>query len=68
VLDDGVNGFWCQPYNAADLAQKMRRMLSLRNEERKKMGSAGREKMLREFDERIVLDEYRRLVTELTKK
>lgn len=68
VVVDGINGFLCRPFDAADLTQKMRHMLALGEVERKKLGSAGREKMLREFDERIVLDEYKSLVSEVIRK
>lgn len=68
VVEDGVNGFLCRPYDAADLAQKMRHLLALAEAGRKKMGSAGREKMLREFDERVVLDEYMCAVKEFARK
>ena len=58
VVDDGVNGYLCKVRNAQDLAKKMERMLNLSDEERSQMGKAGREKMLREFDEIIVIQKY----------
>lgn len=68
VVEDGVNGFLCQPNDAEDLAQKMKCMIELNPEDRSKMGTAGREKMLREFDERIVLDCYMNAVREFAKQ
>lgn len=58
VVDDGINGFLCQPKNSDDLKNKMERMLLLSTEQRLQMGAKGREKILAQFDERIVLDYY----------
>lgn len=58
VVDDGVNGFLCQPRDAGDLAEKMERMLSLTHEQRCEMGLRGRAKMEAEFDEQIVIQKY----------
>lgn len=66
TVEDGVTGFLCRPKDANDLADKMRRMLMLPPEKQKAMGCAGREKMLREFDERIVIDEYLRELKRIT--
>lgn len=58
VVDDGLNGFLCKPRDAADLARKMEQMLLLTPDQRAAMGLRGREKMEREFDERIVIQKY----------
>jgi glycosyltransferase involved in cell wall biosynthesis len=58
AVEDGITGFLCQPRDAQDLADKMRQMLRLSADARSAMGYAGREKMLREFDERIVISNY----------
>lgn len=58
VVDDGVNGFLCKPKDASDLADKMRRIVSMSPAEREFMGLRGREKVEREFDEQIVIDKY----------
>jgi len=58
VVDDGLNGFLCQPRDAIDLAAKMDRMLSLTSEQRTQMGLRGRAKMDAEFDEQIVIRKY----------
>jgi len=58
VVDDGVNGFLCRPRDALDLADKMERMISMPHKEREAMGLRGREKVEREFDEKIVIDKY----------
>ena len=58
VVDDGSNGFLCRPRDAAGLADKMRRMMDLPHPARAEMGQMGRKKMVREFDESIVIDRY----------
>jgi len=65
VVEDGVNGFLCQPRDAADLAAKLEKMIELSPAARAEMGRRGREKMEREFDERIVIDRYLATIGEI---
>ena len=65
VVKDGVNGFLCRVRDEDDLAEKMERMLALSREERSEMGRHGREKMEREFDERLVIDRYIEVISTL---
>lgn len=58
VVEDGVNGLLCRARDAADLADKMERIGEMSAAERETMGRAGRAKVIREFDERIVLERY----------
>ncbi|MEI8103005.1 MAG: glycosyltransferase family 4 protein [Chlorobium sp.] len=58
VVEDGKNGFLCRVRDAADLAEKMERMLLLSDEERFTMSLYGRQKVEREFDEQIVISRY----------
>ena len=58
VVDDGANGYLCKIKNVENLASKMEMMINLSEEERLTMGKAGREKMLKEFDEKIVINKY----------
>jgi glycosyltransferase involved in cell wall biosynthesis len=58
VVEDGVNGYFCEPRNSRDLYDKMLKMLALSPPEREKMGKAGREKILAQFDEKIVISIY----------
>lgn len=64
----GVTGFLCRTRDAGDLAEKMRRMFSLSPKERTAMGLAGREKMVREFDENIVIGRYLETIREILEK
>jgi len=66
VVEDGVNGFLCRTQSAGDLAEKLARMISLSPEERLEMGRRGREKMVREFDEKIVIDKYLQAIRAVT--
>jgi glycosyltransferase involved in cell wall biosynthesis len=65
VVDDGVNGFLCNPRDSVDLAEKMIQMIRLSPTDRDKMGASGRKKMEREFDERIVIDRYLKVIGEI---
>jgi glycosyltransferase involved in cell wall biosynthesis len=58
VVDDGVNGYLCQPRDAVDLANKIEKMLLLSADQRIEMGLRGREKVEREFDEKVVIGKY----------
>jgi len=62
VVDDGINGYICEPRSWEDLASKIEKFLALTHEERLEMGKRSREKMVREFDEKIVIDKYLELL------
>lgn len=66
AVEDGVTGFLCQPRNAEDLAEKMQRIITAPPEERSRMGIAGRQKVTREFDEKIVITAYLRAISVLS--
>jgi glycosyltransferase involved in cell wall biosynthesis len=63
---DGESGFLVRPRDAVDLAEKMERIVGLPAAERRDMGRRGREMMLREFDERIVIERYLREIADAT--
>lgn len=58
VVDDGVNGYICEPRSSSDLKLKMEQFLNLSYGERVLMGFKSREKMKQEYDEKIVIDKY----------
>lgn len=58
VVDDGLSGLLCRPKDDLDLAEKMVRIMDMSYEEREAMGRCGREKVEREFDEKIVIKKY----------
>ncbi len=64
VVDDGINGFICKTKDINNLVDKMVEMLKLPNEKRIKMGKKGREKVLTNFDEKIVIKKYINAINE----
>lgn len=58
VVEDGVNGFLIKPKDSDDLIEKVETFLNMSWEERRKMGIEGREKVVREFDRKIVVNKY----------
>ena len=65
VVDDGITGYLCRSRDAADLMNKMDKMLSLPFEQRLEMGRKGRNKMIAQFDEQIVINKYLEILNEL---
>jgi glycosyltransferase involved in cell wall biosynthesis len=65
IVDDNGNGFLCRVKNAADLADKMIQMVRMDPEQRLRMGQAGRRKVVREFDENIVIHRYLKAIRQV---
>lgn len=65
VVVHGVTGYLCRSHNASDLAEKMNSMLLISIEQRRNMGTRGREKMIHEFEERIIIDRYIRCINKI---
>jgi len=65
VVDDGVNGYLCKPKDAPDLADKMEQIVSMSHAGRVTMGLRGRGKVVREFDEQIVIAKYLSAIEEV---
>ena len=68
VVDNGINGFLCEPRNSRDLYLKMVLIMNLSASEREKMGQAGRDKVLRQFDEKIVTAIYLKEIQKILNK
>jgi glycosyltransferase involved in cell wall biosynthesis len=62
VVEHVFNGYLCEVKNSQDLALKMKKMLLLSEDQRKLMGVNGRLKMEKEFDERIVIQKYLKVI------
>lgn len=60
TVEDGVTGYIFPQKDREALIGKIREFLELRHEEKKKMGLAGRRKMVEEFDRGIVVEEYKK--------
>ena len=58
VVDENSTGLLCDAKSAESLAEAVTRFVALSHEARVDMGLAGREKMLREFDQGIVVQAY----------
>lgn len=65
IVEDGVNGLLCKVKDGKDLALKMEQMMRLTQQERDAMGARGREKMIREFDKKIVINMYMTAINEI---
>lgn len=68
VVDNNITGLYCKVKDSYDLAKKMKIMLRMSKSDREKMGERGRNKMLNNFDEAIVLDKYNNVIVDLLKK
>lgn len=55
TVDDGVNGFLCEPKNTQSLVAAIERLLRLGDNELKEMGERGRAKAEQQFDIRKVI-------------
>lgn len=62
AVEDGMTGFLCEKQNADDLYRVMKRFTGLPNDQRRRMGLAGRKRMERLFDKKIVVEETVRKV------
>jgi glycosyltransferase involved in cell wall biosynthesis len=58
VVEHNFNGFLCKPKDSSDLADKMKSMAALTNEQLKQFGTNGRAKMEAEYDESLVINKY----------
>ncbi|WHY00419.1 glycosyltransferase family 4 protein [Neobacillus sp. DY30] len=58
IVDDGVNGYVINQEDSEDLIQKIEKFLQLSYGYKKQMGLAGRKKVEKEFDRKIVVDNY----------
>ena len=65
VVEHGLNGLLCKVRDAEDLAEKMLLMLSLTRENRLAMGEHGRNKVQSEFDEKLVIEKYLKVINEI---
>ena len=58
VVEDGINGYLIKDKDSQDLIEKIECFLNLNIAERVEMGRAGRRKVEREFDRKIVVEKY----------
>ena len=67
VVEDGVNGFLCEPKSVQSLVVALEKIMNLDEGARLEMGRKGREKMEKEFDERLVIKKYLDAIQDLVK-
>lgn len=58
VIEDGITGYLFNTGNTHDLTLQMEKFINLSFEEKAAMGRAGRDKIEREFDRKIVINKY----------
>lgn len=69
TVNDGVSGYICKQQDTKSLIACVEKFLSLSTEERRQMGLQGREKVRKEFDRQIVINQYmKEIVTNLHTK
>jgi glycosyltransferase involved in cell wall biosynthesis len=67
IVDDEITGFLCNVKDSIDLARQMEKMILLSGEERTIMGKKARQKIIKEFDKKIVLDAYQKAIQNISK-
>ena len=58
TFDEGISGIGFEAKNVDDLVRAVKEFLALTNEQRARMGLAGRKKMEKEFDREIIVKKY----------
>jgi glycosyltransferase involved in cell wall biosynthesis len=62
LVEHGVNGLLCVARDPASLADAIERVASMDQEKRAAMGASARARVERDFDQRIVIEAYLRLI------
>jgi glycosyltransferase involved in cell wall biosynthesis len=65
VVDDGINGYLCEVKSSHSLFLSMEKMYALSYDKRQEMGKKGREKVMKEFDEKLVIEKYEEVLSQL---
>ena len=66
AVDDGHSGYLCRAKDSTHLAKMMIKIIEMSPAQRIRMGNRGRKKMEQEFDEKIVIDKYLKLVSKIS--
>ena len=67
TFDDGTSGIAFEPKNALSLIKAIEKFLHLTQAERAEMGRRGREKVEKEFDRNLVIEAYKKTLSEINK-
>jgi len=65
IVSENFNGFLCEPKNSDSLRLAMEKMMHTTSENRKILGKNGRERVLKYFDEKILIKEAISIVNDL---
>ncbi|HIF9343143.1 TPA: glycosyltransferase family 4 protein [Photobacterium damselae] len=68
TVDDGINGYLCDVRSTSSLIECLDKMINHTHQERVEMGVRSREKIEREFDEKIVINKYLDAINVLLKE
>ncbi|HFK5768829.1 TPA: glycosyltransferase family 4 protein [Enterobacter ludwigii] len=58
VVDDGINGYLCEPRSVSSLVECLEKFLQSSGSDKEKMSRNSRDKVQRDFDERVVISKY----------
>ena len=58
LVDDGINGFLVEPRNSEDLVEKINYFIELDAEDKLVMGKLGRKMMVKNFEEKLIINKY----------
>jgi glycosyltransferase involved in cell wall biosynthesis len=65
IIIHNITGFLCEAKNAKDLSDKIRKMYALTSDQRKQMGKLARERIIKNFDKKIVLEAYAKAIEDI---
>lgn len=65
VVENGVNGYFFEAKNIDDMINKFETFIKLPTENKKQMGRAGRIKIAKEYDEKIVAEKYVTIISSI---
>ena len=68
VVDDGYNGFLCEPKSAESLTRCLEKFIDTTSVEKEQMSLNSRLKVQKDFDEQVVLDKYLEVINKLTSR
>lgn len=58
AVDDGINGYLCKPRSSESLVDAFDKIVNMGHGQRVEMGQRSREKVEKEFDEKLVIKKY----------
>ena len=67
IIDNGVSGYLFKSRNVEQLQERIETFLTLDEDKRKEMGQSSRDKISKEFDRDIVIEEYMKVINKVVK-